>query len=138
MNTKLARTSMDPSDSRELVQHMSADDLRSGNEAAQLVAAIRSMVGGSVAESQGQQLAYGALLSVMDADVVKFVRDDDGKLWPFVPGDEYWRGPLRLTEDQQVQQARFYPESEKIDWVSPWDKPPSKAKSKSKAKRKKS
>lgn len=132
MNNKLTRASADPSDSRELTQHMSADDLRSGNEAAQLVATIRSLVSGSNAESQGQQLAYGALLSVMDADVVKFVRDDDGKLWPFVPGEEYWRGPLRLTNDQQVQQARFFPEREKIEWCSPWDKPKKKAATKRK------
>ena len=137
MNNKLVRRShVDPSDSRELMQHMSADALREGGEAEQLVAAIRSLVGGH--EAEGQQLAYGALLSVMEADTVKFVRDDDGQIWPFVPGKEYWRGPLRLTEDQQVQQARFYPDTEKIDWCSPWDKPSkmAKPKTKTKAKRK--
>lgn len=72
------------------------------------------------ADAMRGALATEALLSVLDTNAVVFVRDDDGKLWPFVKGDEYWRGVLRLTEDQRVEEARFFPAEERIDWVNPW------------------
>jgi len=107
---------IDPGDSPELLSHLTADDIRDNNPMALLLAGAR------LNEDQTMPLAYAALQSVLDADEVKFVRDDDGQLWPFVVGDVYWRGPLRKNVESQIQEARFYPELEKIAWVSPWDK----------------
>lgn len=106
----------DPGDSPELLSHLTADEIRDNNPMALLLAGAR------LNEDQTMPLAYAALQSVLDADEVKFVRDDDGQLWPFVEGKEYWRGPLRKNADNQIQEARFYPEKETIVWSSPWDK----------------
>ncbi len=74
-------------------------------------------------DRSGATLALAALQSVMGTnDPLQFVLDDDGVLWPFVKGDLFWRGPLRRTEDGMVQMARFYPDEERIEWGSPFDR----------------
>lgn len=129
MNDKLARNSissslaaLDPADDSALVRNMSADDLRQGGTAEQLIARIRQLVAGETDEP-ATQLAYAALLSVLRADEVKIVRDDDETLWPFVPGEGLWRGVLRRNDEtQSIEEARFDPVAGVITWVSPWDK----------------
>lgn len=116
---------IDPSEVPELRDQLSTEELSRAESPAALVATMRSLLAQTgTHEAQHQAMAYGALLNVMAADRVVFVRDDDEKLWPFVKGEEYWRGPLRIQADtQKVEEARFFPEESKIEWVSPWEKP---------------
>lgn len=72
-------------------------------------------------DRNGATLALSALQSVMGATELQFVRDDDGVLWPFVKGEEFWRGPLRRAENGMVQMARFFPDEERIEWGSPFE-----------------
>jgi len=72
-------------------------------------------------DRSGATLALSCLQNVMGSMRIKFVKDDDDSLWPFVEGDEFWLGPLRKTQDGLIQQARFYPNEEKIVWGSPID-----------------
>jgi len=102
-----------------LARNVTTEELAQADDTTRLTALMRAAM---QSEGSGPVLAQEAMFHVMGADVVKYVRDDDGSLWPFVPGAEYWRGPLRLTTEQSVEQARFYPDQEKIVWVSPWDK----------------
>lgn len=72
--------------------------------------------------SNANEMASAAMISVMDSARIKYVRDDDGKLWPFAPDpDGPWRGPLRKNmESKTIEEGRFDPETEKISWVLPW------------------
>jgi len=102
-----------------LARNLTTEEIANPEATSRVTALLRAAMGN---EGSGPALAHEAMLYVMQADSVKYVRDDDGSLWPFVEGEEYWRGPLRLTGEQTVEQARFYPEIEKIVWASPWDK----------------
>lgn len=89
------------------------DALRETNLARALIDAENDRSGGT--------LALAALLSVMGAEQVEFVRDDDGALWPFVKGEPCWRGPLRRSESGLIQMARFYPNEERLEWGVPFE-----------------
>jgi hypothetical protein len=129
MNNKLAHGSissslskLDPADVPDLLKTMSADELRGEGGSEGLIALIRQLVSGQTDEP-ATQLAYAALLSVLRADEVKIVRDDDGQLWPFVPREGLWRGVLRKNDETQtIEESRFDSEAGVITWVSPWDK----------------
>lgn len=64
-------------------------------------------------------LDSAALRNVMDGSY-KIVQDDDGRCWPFAPGDPYWRGPLRRADDK-IEKARFFPATGKLIWCDPSD-----------------
>lgn len=83
-----------------------------------LVRALADVLGVDAVVSDPADLARSALANTMGA-LYKIVQDDDGLCWPFVPGADYWRGPLR-KKDGRIQEARFYPETEKIVWCAPW------------------
>ena len=45
--------------------------------------------------------------------------NDDGTIWPMVPGEEFWTGPLRIN-GKYVEQLRFFPERddhENLEWI---------------------
>jgi hypothetical protein len=65
--------------------------------------------------SPAEQLAYGALLCIFDVDKVVVVRDDDGSVWPFVPGGARWQGAIR-RRDGVVEESWFLPDEERIVW----------------------
>jgi hypothetical protein len=109
----------DQNNEEALARHATTEELAGVDPLSRFAALLRSQE----SDHSGTSMAWSALLNVLNTDEVQFVRDDDGLLWPFVPGDgEYWRGPLRVTAEQSVEQARFYPEKEEIVWCSPWEK----------------
>jgi len=111
MNDKLARSGKQAIDIEVMARALPPEALRETNLARALLDAE--------SDRSGATLALSCLQNVMGSTSVKFVRDDDGMLWPFVEGDEFWVGPLRKTQDGLIQQARFFPNEEKIVWGSP-------------------
>jgi hypothetical protein len=101
--------SRDIADDETLVRHMSTKDLASPNQRA--LAIIRA----SVQASPAEQLAYGALLCILDVDKFVVVREDDGTVWPFVQSGDRWRGAIRRRGDV-VEESWFLPDEEKIVW----------------------
>jgi hypothetical protein len=114
MNNKLTRITKRAADIEVMARSLSPEALRETDLARALI--------DSENDRSGATLALSCLQNVMGSTSVKFVRDDDGGLWPFVEeSDESWRGPLRKTPDGLIQQARFYPNEERIVWGSPID-----------------
>jgi len=113
MNDKLTRISKRAPDIEVMARTMPREALIESNLARALI--------DSENDRSGATLALSCLQNVMGSMHIKFVRDDDGSLWPFVEGEESWVGPLRKTQDGLIQQARFYPNEEKILWGSPID-----------------
>jgi hypothetical protein len=103
--------SQDPVDDDHLVRQMTADEIRGDNNTRALAVLRASMVQATPA----QQLAYGALLCILDVDSFVVVRDDDGTIWPFVPGGDRWRGAVRRHGDF-FQESWFLPDEERIVW----------------------
>jgi hypothetical protein len=117
VNNKLIRTGSRAADIEVMARSLPREALIETNLARALI--------DSENDRSGATLALSCLQNVMGSTDVRFVRDDDGALWPFVvddeDDDEFWRGPLRKTSDGLIQQARFYPNEEKIVWGSPID-----------------
>lgn len=113
MNNKLDRAPVNRVDIEVMARALPPDALRETNLARALIDTEN--------ERSGEAMSHSALLSVMGADSVEFVRDDDGQLWPFVKGEPFWHGPLRRTETGLIQMARFHPNEERMEWGVPFE-----------------
>jgi hypothetical protein len=100
----------DVADDEAIVRHLSAEEIATSPDKRAL-AIIRA----SMQASPAEQLAYGALLCIFDVDKVVVVRDDDGSVWPFVPGGARWQGAIR-RRDGVVEESWFLPDEERIVW----------------------
>lgn len=99
-------------------------DLDTDEQIIALVRALNDLMP-DAGKSPREELVTSALHTILGSTNVKFVRDDDEKLWPFVPSEDedgLWRGPLRKNhENSSIEEARFDPVTGTIHWVKPWE-----------------